>query len=260
DDGHRLSWSDLESGRYELLPDADVVIIDRVTYAGNVGSVLRHMPVFGAQVIFLTHSTHDPSSPYPSYPRKFVKEAMRVSMARHYEEFSSKLCVLESGGVDEVSKLLAFLKERGFKLLALENVEAFEDINSASATASSSPGVSGVAVEVAAKPVPHHSIYEEGSILRDVSTPMAFIFGGEVGGIPPALLATCDAGGYIPSRVGGNPRASQLTADCDQQSYKNFWSTEGNARTLSGEQMEGTVQDDDASSEIASRPFLRTHS
>ena len=44
------------------------------------------MPILGgAQVLFLANSLHQQPSPYPVYSRSFLKEVMRVSMARNYE-------------------------------------------------------------------------------------------------------------------------------------------------------------------------------
>eukprot|EP00439_Symbiodinium_sp_Y106_P032613 s1439_g3.t3 len=108
---------------------ADVVVIDRAKYAGNVGSILRHMPILGgAQILFLANSAHQPSSPYPPYPRSFIKEVMRVSMLQHYREFEGKFCLLD-GGRDAVFQLLAILKSKGFVLMILENVEAFQEMS-----------------------------------------------------------------------------------------------------------------------------------
>ena len=42
------------------------------------------------------------------------------------QEFEGRFCLLD-GGRDEVLHLLALLKSRGFVLMILENVEAFEE-------------------------------------------------------------------------------------------------------------------------------------
>lgn len=235
-----ISWSDIESDRYQLRPGEDVIVMDRVTYAGNVGSVLRHMPIFGAQVLFLTNSTHLVTSPYPSYTRKFVKEAVRVSMCRHYEAFPAKLCALPTGGIEELESLLRYLQKKGFALLALENIETLEEIN-ASRLASC-----GAAAKHC---LPHHCIYDESSCLRQVNKPLAFVFGGEVGGLPPSLLAEFDEGGYIPSRVAMPLREGVVT------SGGRFWSSTG--RRAAGI----VAEEGDESLEVEeSRPFFRTHS
>ena len=58
------------------------------------GSILRHMPILGgAQILFLANSAHQPSSPYPPYPRSFIKEVMRVSMLQHYRVPQLQKCI-----------------------------------------------------------------------------------------------------------------------------------------------------------------------
>ncbi|CAJ1391855.1 unnamed protein product [Effrenium voratum] len=157
-DRERVAWADIKSGRHQLSRQ-DVVIVDRAKYAGNIGSILRHMPILGgAQVLFLANSGHRPDSPYPIYPRSFVKEVMRVSMARNYKDFKSKLCILEGGdGKEELLELAQILKRNGFCLVALENREVFED-------------------KAQMASLSYHSIYA--GAMPDA--PAAFVFGGEV--------------------------------------------------------------------------------
>ncbi|CAK9118307.1 unnamed protein product, partial [Durusdinium trenchii] len=168
-----LSWSEFKSGRVALSTASDVVIVDRAKYAGNIGSILRHMPILGgAQVLFLANSSYRLPSPYPVYTRGFLKEVMRVSMARNYEDFGSKLCVLEGDGKEELIDLLQRLKALGFKLLLLENREVFQD-----------PRLVGCTAE---------SIFQH-PLMEDLGAPLAFIFGGEVGQLLPEVLLYCDA-------------------------------------------------------------------
>ncbi|CAK9049606.1 unnamed protein product, partial [Durusdinium trenchii] len=115
------------------------------------------------------------------YTRGFLKEVMRVSMARNYEDFGSKLCVLEGDGKEELIDLLQRLKALGFKLLLLENREVFQD-----------PRLVGCTAE---------SIFQH-PLMEDLGAPLAFIFGGEVGQLLPEVLLYCDAGAFIPSSVG----------------------------------------------------------
>ena len=66
----------------------------------SLGSILRHMPLLGAvQVLFLANSDHKRSSPYPVYTRAFLKEVMRVSMARNYKADRSFLCFVSERSI-----------------------------------------------------------------------------------------------------------------------------------------------------------------
>ncbi|CAE7565467.1 ift43 [Symbiodinium sp. CCMP2456] len=186
----RLSWEAVKNGE-QLTSLADVVVIDRAKYAGNVGSILRHMPILGgAQILFLANSAHQPSSPYPPYPRSFIKEVMRVSMLQHYREFDGKFCLLD-GGRDAVFQLLAILKSKGFVLMILENVEAFQEMSEAGRQAFG-----------------YSSIYDKTSALRDLGSPIAYIFGGESGPPLAELFQLCDVGGFIPSSSHSEPDSS----------------------------------------------------
>ncbi|CAL1149361.1 unnamed protein product [Cladocopium goreaui] len=150
-----LKWSDVKCGEHRLSEHSDVIVVDRAKYAGNIGSILRHMPLLGGvQVLFLTNSDHKRTSPYPVYTRGFLKEVMRVSMARNYQEFGSQLCVLEGGdGKEEMLDLLKLLKSAGFKRLLLENQEVFEELSASGRT------------------LPCDSIFEQ-AVLQDFSAPI----------------------------------------------------------------------------------------
>ena len=45
----------------------------------------------------------------------------------------------------------------------------------------------------------YYSIYDEACVLRDLETPIAYIFGGESGPPMMELFQKCDVGGFIPS-------------------------------------------------------------
>lgn len=59
------------------------------------------MPLLGGvQVLFLANSCHKRSSPYPVYTRAFLKEVMRVSMARNYQASGASRCEKVKIGTD----------------------------------------------------------------------------------------------------------------------------------------------------------------
>ena len=65
----------------------------------------------------------------------------------------------------------------------------------------------------------YSSIYDEASVLRDLRSPIAYIFGGESGPPMPELFQACDVGGFIPSCAGSDPHSSSRTPGHKSQSH-----------------------------------------
>ncbi|CAD7949622.1 unnamed protein product [Amoebophrya sp. A120] len=158
----KKSLQDFLEKKVQLNNTDDVVVLDRVKYAPNAGTVLRHMPLFGpAQALFLTQSEDNENY----YARGFVKEVLRMAMAfphakghqsrqacgsrtseeRINEESSSSPAEVNDEDESEtpttsdeathfcvngdLKQVLHFLKQSGFFLLAIENKEVFEELN-----------------------------------------------------------------------------------------------------------------------------------
>lgn len=60
-DDHLVAWKDIRSGKIQLQPGEDCILVDQAKYSTNIGSILRHMPIFGGQVLFITNSSSSAS-------------------------------------------------------------------------------------------------------------------------------------------------------------------------------------------------------
>lgn len=200
----RIPFSDYVSGKRTLNSIDDVIVIDRAKYAGNVGSILRHMPILGGQVLFLTDSSTDsPNLPgnksdanTPRYGRNFVKEVLRVSMAFTRTEFPTTLCIASS-----LLEVVEFLKTRGrFRMVSFENREVFEEINTGARARLSRlrENYHNEQNSVYNSIVDFDSLYNS-PLIGDFSQRMALVFGGESGGLPAEVIKKCQHGIYIPS-------------------------------------------------------------
>ncbi|CAD7940852.1 unnamed protein product [Amoebophrya sp. A25] len=276
----RLFLSDFLEGRETLSLDDDVVVMDRVKYAPNAGTVLRHMPLFAGQALFLTHSHGEGDNgcssrasrtlstsasctssavlaeeevkgctvtsaaststtralASSSYSRPFVKEVLRMSMAFVHEKgaereqqhphpasvkssSNSKQKLCADGDLFQV---LRYLKSRGFFLLAIENEEVFEELNTGNRRPLSrlqetyranDPVEHGEHerqhLNIFSTPssprqqrhLPYASLYLEHNPLLQTKKAVAFIFGGENGGLSKEALRLCDGGVFIPTRL-----------------------------------------------------------
>eukprot|EP00747_Dinoflagellata_sp_TGD_P218129 gnl/TRDRNA2_/TRDRNA2_90430_c0_seq2.p1 gnl/TRDRNA2_/TRDRNA2_90430_c0~~gnl/TRDRNA2_/TRDRNA2_90430_c0_seq2.p1 ORF type:complete len:257 (-),score=16.46 gnl/TRDRNA2_/TRDRNA2_90430_c0_seq2:116-850(-) len=186
-------WEDVvKSNGHSLAPALDrkdCLVLDQAMYSPNVGGVLRHMPMFGFQMLFLTNSSWPCaansksisrfSSTEARYTGKFAKECLRMSMAVRRQKFVARLCIDQH----DCSIVLKHLRQRGHGIVALENLETLEE------WCEGSPRQ------------PLHSIWDS-PLLGDVSQPLCLVLGGESAGLPKDVFKICDAGAYIPSEVG----------------------------------------------------------
>ena len=216
----RADFRDFLNKTLSLDPFEDVVVVDRAKYSGNVGSILRHMPIFAGSTLFLTHEESEGgASSNPPYTRHFLKETLRVGMAFSHQAVPNRLCI--GGTLEEV---LGFLRREDFHLLCLENAEVFEEVNFGKRAALSrlrehwgrttgedAAGQSGGEAgdhdsagptPTAAQHIEYSSVFEAGGAIGDFSRRLGFVFGGENGGLSKRAIRMCHSGAFIPSRAG----------------------------------------------------------
>lgn len=151
-----------------------LVLMDQPQHPSNVGSVLRQAAVLqpeacadGVCAVLLGGPGGGPSE-------RFLKSALRVSLAaRQHLPAPPRLVALPPGG--DVAEVLCALRREGFFLVGLENQEACRDDEAAPPAVALWDGPLGA----------HNRVL--------------LLAGGEHSGLPRALLGLCDCQCYVPA-------------------------------------------------------------
>lgn len=158
-----------------------LVLLDNVRYAANVAVVLRHLSVLlgsneeDSELTALLLSRSRPEElPELGFSRQFLKSTFRIALVEvHKSRPTTPLVVLPDG---EITGVLNKLRDEGYLLVALENVEACLD---------------------EADAPPQLPIWD--AALGARGSRVLLIAGGEDCGLGPEVLRCCDFQCYVPS-------------------------------------------------------------
>ncbi|CAK9005863.1 ATP synthase subunit delta, partial [Durusdinium trenchii] len=104
------------------------VLLDEPLHAANVGSILRQAAVLqsptqpdGVSAVLLSRTAANARAAEAIFSEKFLKNVLRISLAeRQALEHATRLVILPTGPLEPLKQL----RQQGFVLLALENLEA----------------------------------------------------------------------------------------------------------------------------------------